>query len=125
MLCFLAGIARQSSHCPKQGRDFASPGYRLRRIAAVFECVSIANRCAGPPTVHSASAVSHPGRLARLGAPRFRSTAFDLVCMGNLLCMGLIFQFVPIPTPRPLDHANHRLAARMNVDMLNNDFLLS
>ena len=40
-------------------------------------------------------------------------------------CMGLIPYFRSIPTPRGLDHANHCLAARMDVDVLHRDLLLA
>ena len=45
--------------------------------------------------------------------------------MGNLLCMRLIHSFRSTPTPRGLDRANHRLAARMDVDVLDRDLLLA
>ena len=45
--------------------------------------------------------------------------------MGNLLCMGLFLHFGLIPTPRSLDGPDHRLAARMNMDMLDCHLLLA
>jgi len=45
--------------------------------------------------------------------------------MGDLLCMGLFLRSRLIPSLWSLDGADHRLAARMNVDMLDRDFLLA
>ena len=48
--------------------------------------------------------------------------------MGNLLCMGLFLEFAGVPTPRLTgcgDHADHRLAARMDVDVFDRDLLLT
>ena len=48
--------------------------------------------------------------------------------MGDLLCMGLFLEFAGIPTPRLTgcgDYADDRLAARMDVDVLDRDFLLA
>ena len=45
--------------------------------------------------------------------------------MGNLLCMGLILWFRYEPSPRALDVADDGLAAFMNVDVFNRDFLLA
>jgi hypothetical protein len=45
--------------------------------------------------------------------------------MGNLLCMGLILRFPAIPTPRGLDRADHRLPARVDVNVLDSDLLLA
>ena len=48
--------------------------------------------------------------------------------MGNLLCMGLFLDFAGVPTPRLTgcgDHADHRLPARMDVNMLDCELLLA
>jgi hypothetical protein len=45
--------------------------------------------------------------------------------MGNLLCMGLILQFRALPAPRHPDNADHRLPARMDVNVLNRDLPLA
>ena len=48
--------------------------------------------------------------------------------MGNLLCMGLFLKIIAIPTPGLTgrgDHADHRLSTRMDVDVLDRDFLLT
>lgn len=45
--------------------------------------------------------------------------------MGNLLCMGLFLHFGLIPTPTSLDGPDHRLAARVNMDMLDCHLLLA
>src|SRR4029077_5463253 len=47
-----------------------------------------------------------------------------LRCMGNFRCMGLTLWIRSIPTPPGLDHADHRLPAGMNVDVLHYDPLL-
>ena len=48
---------------------------------------------------------------------------------GNLLCMGLFLRIVAIPTPgstkRRGNHADHSLAARMDVDVFDRDLLLA
>ncbi|MGE5269139.1 MAG: hypothetical protein ACM3JG_05645 [Thiohalocapsa sp.] len=44
--------------------------------------------------------------------------------MGNLLCMGLFLRLCAIPSPRRGHRADHRLSARMDVNMLDSDDLL-
>jgi hypothetical protein len=50
--------------------------------------------------------------------------------MGNLLCMGLFLRFRAIPTPqsftsRGADGADHRLTARVDVNVFDSDLLLA
>lgn len=48
--------------------------------------------------------------------------------MSNLLCMGLFLEFAGVPTPRLAgcgDHADHRLPARMDMDVFDGDLLLA
>ena len=48
---------------------------------------------------------------------------FGAPCIGNRI--GLILCFPSIHSARALDHANHRLAAGVHVDVLDRDFLLT
>jgi hypothetical protein len=46
--------------------------------------------------------------------------------MSDLLCMGLILRFGVTPTPHWMRHGpDDRLAARMDVDVLDRDLLLA
>jgi hypothetical protein len=45
--------------------------------------------------------------------------------MDNLLCMGLIHQFLSIPRPPGFNRADYGLSASMHVDVLYGDLLLT
>jgi hypothetical protein len=45
--------------------------------------------------------------------------------MANLLCMRLFLLFFLTPSPRGLDHADHRLPAFVYMYVLNRDLLLA
>jgi hypothetical protein len=45
--------------------------------------------------------------------------------MANLLCMGLILNFLSILSPRSHDCSDHRLAASVHMDMVDRDLLVA
>jgi hypothetical protein len=55
----------------------------------------------------------------------FRASHLWLRCIGNLLCIGLFLCFRPTPSRGSAHVSNDRLAAGVDVDVLNSDLLLA
>ena len=94
-------------------------------VAAVLEGIGVALRRARRfAPVHPAAAVRHRGRPARRPV-RVRAPQRGLRCMAICFAWGCSSDFARSPPPGRSDHPDHRLPARMDVDVLDRDLLLA
>jgi hypothetical protein len=78
----------------------------------------------GHPAMHSATAVRHRCRPARAPAP-CPGSASRAAVHGQFASHGVVPLISLHPLPPGLDHAHHRLAASMHMDVLDRDLLLT